>query len=288
MKLITVKPFKGGAYGSWGLPKEIQSTQENRISAKFEQGTADTLRGLTFEEEKEYLPNIIGVSPTDHTWSERTREYWANMSILVPDEGLVLNIDTFPEGHPKAGKPENLAHYITYRFILKDHTVAKNKNLLEWPKQKFYIVDELVIKKESEASFEQRTRAMKGFMFLQSEKGAHKIEWVALCLKEAGDIVPKGTIEMLMFIEGKKDAPADKKGKTGIDKFLEVINDENLEHKALLYKYLSLGVIERNGNSYFFGGEVMGNETEAVHWLKNPANSKSLLQMNERVKATIV
>lgn len=286
MKLITVKIHKGDAYDSWALPKDVSSTKENRISAQFETGTADTLRGLTFEEEKKYLPNILGVTSDSQYWREQTREYWSNMSILVPSEGLILNIDVYPEGHERAGQPENLAQYINYRFILKHGQVARNKNLLEWPKHKFYILDESVVKEEQTQAFELRNKANKAFMFLQTEKGQGKLEWVALCLKDKSERIPKAQSELLMFVEQKKDAIVDG-APVGLKKFLSVVNDDNLEQKALLYKLDSEGIIEKNGNSYFFGGEVMGVEVEAIAWLKNPANSKSLLQMNEKLKTQI-
>lgn len=287
MKLITIKAFKGDAYSSWALPKEIEATKESRISAQFEYGTHDTLRGFTFEEEKLYLPNLLGTSVSDPQWAAKTLEFWASYSVIIPSEGLVLNIDTYPEGHPRAGYPENIQQYITYRFLLKHSAVAKNKTLVEWPKHKFYILDETVVVKENTAAFELRNRANKAFMFLQTDKAAAKLEWVAMCLKDKLDKLPVTNNELLMFIESKKDAVKDNQP-VGLTNFLNVFNDDNLEQKALLYKLLSLGVVEKNGNSYFFQGEVMGNEIEAIHWLKNPVNSKSLLQMNERLKSTIV
>lgn len=287
MKLITIKIYKGDAYDSWTLPKEIASTKENRISAQFETGTADTLRGLTFDEEKKYLPNIVGTTPDNQQWREVTREYWSNMSILVPSEGLILNVGLYPEGHEKVGEPENIQQYIMYRFILKHGSVSKNKNLVEWPKHKFYISDESVIKEEQTQAFELRNKANKAFMFLQSEKGLAKLEWVALCLREKGERIPKTVNDILMFVEDKKNEVRDK-APVGLTKFLKVVNDESLEQRAMLYKLDSEGIIEKNGNTYFFGGDVMGNEVESVAWLKNPVNSKSLLQMNERLKTQTV
>lgn len=286
MRLVTVKIFKGDAFDGWALPKEIASTKENKISAQFEKDTSDTLRGLTFEEEKKYLPNVLGVTPDSQHWREATREYWANMVVIVPPEGLILNVDVHPSGHPKAGEPENIQQYIMYRFIIKHGQVAKNKNAVEWPKHKFYILDESIVKKEQTEAFELRNRANKAFMFLQSDKGLNKAEWVALCLRDKGERLPKVFEDLMMFIEAKKDLVVDGIA-VGLTNFVKVVNDENLEQKAMLYKLDAEGIIEKNGNSYFFGGEVMGTEKEAVEWLKNPINSKSLLQINEKLKAQV-
>lgn len=56
----------------------------NRIGPSLK-GTGP-LRGLTFAEEKAYLPTIIGVSPTDPKWQESVKDYWANISRDVPFE----------------------------------------------------------------------------------------------------------------------------------------------------------------------------------------------------------
>lgn len=272
-------PYRGDSYAGFKLPPEIVSTKENKIPAQFEQGTSDTLRGLTFEEEKKYLPNILGISIDSQAWREATKDYWCNFVIIVPEKGLILNIDTKADG-----EPENILSYIQYRFALKHGWVAKNKNLVEWPKNKFYIVDSEEVKKEQTASFEVRNRASKAFLFLQDPSNKDKRQWVAMCLKEAGESVPNGEEDLLIFLETKKDAlDADKKP-TGLKRFIDIVNDPNLKEKALLYRLDSEGIVEKNGNSYFYGNELLGVEIEAISWLKNPINSKYLLQMNEKLK----
>ena len=55
---------------------------KNKIGSSFT-GRSVT-RPLTFEEEKAYLPGIIGVSPDSPNWEEKTHEYWINISAEVP------------------------------------------------------------------------------------------------------------------------------------------------------------------------------------------------------------
>lgn len=282
MKLITVMPYKGDSYAGWKLPAEITNTRENKISAQFGRGTADTLRGLTPEEEKKWLPNILGVSVDHPNWREATKDYWCNMVVIVPEEGLILNIDT------NDGEPENILQYIFYRFVVKHGDVAKNKNLIEWPKHKYYIIDAEEVKKEQTASFELRNRAAKAFLFLQQPENRDKQLWVAMCLRDKHELLPIDEHELLVFLEAKKDTVDAEKKPVGLQKFISAVNDPDLKEKALLYKYDSEGIIEKNGNSYFYGGEIMGTEKESIAWLKNPINSKSLLGMNEKLKAQTV
>ena len=53
-----------------------------RIGAAFRHG--GTLRGLSFEEEKSLLPDIIGVSNTSPDWKKATKDYWCDISLPVP------------------------------------------------------------------------------------------------------------------------------------------------------------------------------------------------------------
>lgn len=124
---------------------------KKKIGSSFKNNSI--LRGLTYEEEKILLPNIIGDSPTNSSWNESTKEYWANLSRNVPyGEGLELEIgmyyptaeakakgeaerdseqkrfliankaglkftETFTE-RIKVGAPLNVADYVIYRYCL--------------------------------------------------------------------------------------------------------------------------------------------------------------------------
>lgn len=275
MKLITVKQFKGDGYIGWNLPGDMANTEEPRISAQFAVDSADTLRGLDSEEEKKYLPNILGVQPDSNSWRQETKDYWCNMSIIVPDEGLVLNIGTDSDGEPL-----NLTQWIQWRFISKHSWVAKNQKTCVWPTHKFYIVDVVEVKKDQTAEFEVRNLAMKAFMHLQSKENAIKARWVAECLRKSDEkIVGMSQEELMMFLDTKMSE--DHKA------FTKVVKDGDLEQKALIMQLLEEAVIVKNGNSYFYGEEILGVEAETIAYLKNPANSRQLLEMNEKLKAVI-
>jgi hypothetical protein len=282
MELITIKKYRGDSYGSaFKLPIEILDTTEDRISSQFKRGTQDVLRGLTTEEEKIYLPAIVGVAPSSEKWEEATKIFWANMSIIVPKEGLILNKAV------KDGKPENVQDYIRYKFILAHSEVAMNEKSLEWPQHRYFIIDGNEVKKEQDAAFEKRLKANKEYLMLQTDEGKQKIEWVATELREKGETFDrKSAREMLKFIEMKKDEVKDKVP-VGLNRFLRVALDPNLEQKAMLNKLLEHGIIDLNGNSYFYDGDILGVAEEAIAWIKNPLNSKAMLEIQEKLKAVM-
>lgn len=273
MKLITVKQFKGDGYEGWKLPADMANTEEPRISAQFAKGSADTLRGLSPEEEKKYLPNILGVQPDSNSWRQETKDYWCNMSIIVPEEGLILNIDVDSEG-----EPENLQQWIQWKFISKHSWVAHNQKTCAWPTNKFYIIDVEEVKKDQTEEFQVRNTAMRALMHLQSKENATKAKWVAECLRKSDEkIVNMSQEDLIMFL--------DKKMSEDHVAFTKVVKDVDLEQKALIMQLLTESVIEKNGNSYFYGQEIMGTEKETIAYLRNPANTKQLLEMNEKLKA---
>ena len=96
---------------------------KNRIGSFLEgRGPA---RPLTFEEEKLYLPSIIGVSPNDPQWQETIKLYWANISIDIPFDyingvdqgGKELETGFFYDTEEKAkiGRAEESAEFTKYQ-----------------------------------------------------------------------------------------------------------------------------------------------------------------------------
>lgn len=282
MKLITIKPFNGESYTGFKLPPEVASTQEHRISAQFGPGSADTLRGLSPEEEKKWLPDILGVQPTDNFWREATKYYWADMSIIIPDEGLILNI-----GMKDDGEPIKLLDYIRYRFICKQSEVAKNQKECVWPTHRFYIVDVEEVKKDQLSDFEVRNKANNAFMHLQQESNYTKAKWVAEVLRKSDEkIVHMNREELFMFLEKKKDESLNNTD-TKVIKFADVVKNPNLEQEAMIMEFLGAGILEKNGNSFFYGDAIIGEKKEAIAWFKNQVNSRQILEMKEKLKAYV-
>ena len=46
------------------------------------------LRGLTTEEERKYLPELIGIDSTDVEFRKNVSDYWSNISAAVPADGI--------------------------------------------------------------------------------------------------------------------------------------------------------------------------------------------------------
>lgn len=80
---IHIKPNQA-KIARMGTGTDIDSIwHKEKIGSAFAPGGA-VLRGLDKEEEKLYLGRLLGVSPNDNSWETATRDYWANIGVIVP------------------------------------------------------------------------------------------------------------------------------------------------------------------------------------------------------------
>jgi hypothetical protein len=94
------------------------------------------LSGLTFAEESQYLPSIIGVSKNDTNFQTKVRDYWNNISISVPTSdrngkggGRILEVGfEYPdEEAAKKGMAEEKRELNSFEAALDNNKVYKMK-----------------------------------------------------------------------------------------------------------------------------------------------------------------
>lgn len=100
------------------------------------------------DEQKEYMPSILGMSANDPKWSERLSHYWNSISVDIPSNGKVLQVgfvydvnslakQSYVQAYNKStGKKfetdEDVVNYFkgSYELIIKtfnDNLIAANK-----------------------------------------------------------------------------------------------------------------------------------------------------------------
>jgi len=100
-----------------------------RIGSSFKHGAV--ARGLTFEEEKAYLPQLIGTNLDSKEWEAKTLEYWADINADVPPPniegkggGLELEVGfEYPdEESARAGEKERKEEWSKhYQLVVKEN-----------------------------------------------------------------------------------------------------------------------------------------------------------------------
>ena len=115
------------------LPKTVLAESRMYISSVFV--NRQPLKGLTNDQEQQYLVDIVDVRPDHVEWPRQVKKYWTEMSITVPFGGVELDISTTSDGEPM-----NIEDWIRYKWILKHPHVALNKDDMTGQKR-FFIAD---------------------------------------------------------------------------------------------------------------------------------------------------
>lgn len=300
------------------LPGEDSTLGNVKVGASLK-GTSP-LRGLTYEEEIRYLPQIVGYSPKDQDWRKVTKEYWNNISVPIPadgttadelqgrvlefvvgfsSEGLKKQFDGALEFEHKVaviekaeklgiekGKPMvdilvGVNDYVLFRYCLVYGRVANTvKDIRKSPKIRFYLHSKENATRYAHKSFKARKDAMAKFIEILDNEKA--INALLLLFKQnLGSFNSLEDKHLALEVFVNK-SPA---------QFLTYMNDSALLIKALIVRGVEQGVINNpaNTDSYYYGenNEVLlgSSLTNAVLYFKSP--DKESQEVVTAIKAQI-
>lgn len=251
------------------LPTEIYNESKRKLGSVFTAG-GDIIRGLTFAEQKQYLPEILGISPNDPEFSRKCREYYLNLNIDVPMGGLDLEVGLDDEGYPL-----NILDYIKYKFALAHPFVVEDEEAMGGSKRiQYYISDGRKELKEASANLVVRKDAYKEYIKLSDNED--RMNMVLLVYGYDPKTMTKDEKD-LQLEELQEDNPL---------YFLDICKDKNLELTALINEALSAEALRRVGNSILDGDITLGDSMEAaVLFLKDKKNSNVLTAIKAKLKA---
>ena len=251
------------------LPTEVYNESKRKLGSVFTAG-GDIIRGLTFAEQKQYLPEILGVSPADPEFSRKCREYYLNLTVDVPMGGLDLEIGLDEDGHPL-----NVLDYIKYKFACAHPFVVQDESEITGSKRvQYYISDTRKELAEASANLVIRKDAYKEFIKISDNE--NRMNMVLHVYGANPKTMTKDEKELTLE-ELQEDNPI---------YFLDICKDKNLELTALINEALSAEALRRVGNSILDGDITLGNSMEeAVLFLKDKANSNVLTAVKAKLKA---
>lgn len=252
------------------VPPNIAKEAKKRIGSHLV-GQAP-LRGLTFEQEKRYLPEILGVDPDTREFPIQVREFWANMTIDVPFAGTILQI-----GLDADGEPINKLDWVRYQWLKKHMMVASNLEEMEANHiLGFYIHDPEAAENKEAKDANERMAALTALIELRSTP--KKMEYA---LRLLGNLNPSRYSEQQQLIQMENFAQKNPR------RFLRVVKDKNLELRAFLSELVELQVLNKVGGSIFnYMDQTIGDsETEALHFLQNKRNSAVVNELKSKLRA---
>lgn len=264
MKKIYIRRKEQNGY----LPKEVLATARVSIGSIFV--GRQPLKGFDDEEAKKYMRSLIDVPPDHASWPSLVKEFWANMSIKIPFEGVELDI-TLDENE----LPINPIDYATYRWCKKHRQVAgSQEEMKKDAKKKFYIYDPEGDLIKQNAKIKLRKDADKEFIKISSNSEKMKrVLWVMT--KQNPDKLSDLEVENRLY-SLKNDKP---------NEFLKISLDKNLDVKAEIEQLVEAGVLRKIGNQIIFGDETIGEDmADTVVYFNNKKNSGALNSMRAQLK----
>lgn len=299
---------------SIGLPGDDPTLHNLKIGSALKAKSNTPLRGLEYGEEVKYLPEVIGYAPTDNDWRRKTSDYWNDISVVVPADGMTAqalqgkivtftvafenesdkkNFESVFNFEEKAsilrkldeeGKCEIVAginDYILFRYCLVYSKVANRiEDVNKSPKIQFYLYSKQNEIKSNHIALKARVKANNKFAeILMKEEIIN-----AVLLLFGQDISAFEELsEKHIVLEGLiKVNPA---------KFLAFVEDSQLEVKAKIKRAVELRIIHNpaNTDSYYYGeqSEVnLGSSlNDAVLFWKNEKNAQVIQVIEARLKS---
>jgi hypothetical protein len=253
-----------------GLPGDDSTLHNLKIGSSLV--GRSPLRGLDPEEEIKYLPEIIGISPSDQEWRKAAQEYWNNISVKVPADGLstsklqglplVFTLlfkdkttkDAFDaavlfEDKARISKQatvlDGLDDYILWRYCLVYSKVANRyEDVRKSPKILFYLYSKETETLVAHTLFKAKRKAQDLFATILTENAT--VDAVLLMFDQ--DL---GAFESIVDKHLALDVLVNRRP---LD-FIKFMEDGNLKIKAFIKKAVEKHIIKKPAltDSYYYG-----------------------------------
>jgi hypothetical protein len=249
------------------LPPAILSEATKKLSSVLD--NQRPLSGLSFAEEKEYLPHIIGVSPDHREFGEKVQQFWAEKSHKIPSGGLRLEVGE------NNGEPINLNDWITFQWAQKHPLVADSKEEAESdPNKDYWIHDPERVEKKENQKVQLRTQAYTEFAKMKEDE-----DKMDLMIRVLTQQRPE------KMTDAQKENQLDTVLSNDPKKFIKTAQDEDLEHQAEILQMLEHEILRKVGNQIMYMDEVIGaTMEEAVAWFKNKRNSSDVNTLRAKLE----
>ena len=265
MKTVYIRRKEQNGY----LPKDVLAGARVTIGSVFV--GRQPLKGFdTDEESHKYLKPLLDVPPNHPDWPRQEKEFWANMRVKVPFEGVQLDI-TLNEN----GDPVNPNDYVTYRWCKVHRQVAGSKEEMDKDgRKKYYIYDPEGDLVKQNATIKLKKDADKEFIMISSD--IDKMRRVLRVLTKVNpDRLNELEVENQLYA-AKDSEPA---------KFLKIVTDKNLDVKEEIEQLIEAGVLRKIGNQIIYGDETIGEDmADTVVYFNNKKNSGALNAMRATLK----
>lgn len=265
------------------LPGLDLSDVRFKVSSGYD-ASGKVLRPLSYEEEKKYLPEIVGVSITSPDWEKQVLDYWKNIVIRVPyPEGKELEIGmTYPSKDDaekeKNGSPINVVDYLAYRFCLVKNSVANNyEDMYKSSKIKHYLFSKELESKAKQDILKLKELSFEAYFSIKSDEQA------------INDMLILFDIDYSEMLLSDKKIKLNELSEQFPSKFIERAKDKTRKLKAFINRAVSNKVVRQlpNTETYVYEDTTLGSSMdEVVAYLKSENPDRQRILNN--IKATLI
>jgi hypothetical protein len=272
-KKVVVTPVKRSGW----LPVGHEANflfKDSKISysVPVDERTGELIDPLT-KEEREYFESKesgLALEKGDLSIYKKENNFWKQFSVKLDKNKLVLDLS-------------NPMDYIRYKVLLlqKDFVAKSYAERFDKASYKYYLAEE---------GQEQVEKASRANLMKDAYIAFGKLQDNITKLKDVLNVyyMNKGIVKSVQstatreYIESEANSiiESDAKG------FLEVVNDEYLEDKIMLYKALKSRAIEKEAGKYILpSGKVIGSSfREIVAFFNDDENAEELLKIRARIE----
>lgn len=249
------------------------------IGPYFTNDGKSTATGLTFDEQKILLPNVLGIEHSDKDFRRAVVRFYDEISTKVPHGGLKLQIALGDETKPlsESNLPLNIKDYIAYRHLIGHRDVAKNKDEAEkYQNKQFYVVDPNSATKEAVKINQLEDKSFSLYMSIK-DSIVRTDQVLTMLGVRVTNMAHEDKVLLLKDFASKDVKFNDMEQQEAFLRFIRICEDKDLEHKYLIEEMIAAQYLRRVGNNILFSesGEKLGDNMEdAVLYLKNPKFSK--------------
>ena len=257
------------------LPTEVVAGAKFKIGSIFD--GERPLSGLTREQEKKYLPIILGIDADDREFARAVRAYWAEKAVSVPSIGTILNIT-----EDEDGEPVKLENWIDYQWLLKHPHVASNKqSMLRDSTIRAFVHDPEKVEQSTHKKIVNRKASYLEYMKLTDGKKGDpdRMDRVVRILL---GVNPNNLTQI------QKENQLETVAYNDPERFYAVVTDKDIDVRAEIESMLEDDILARIGAHIKFGTDTLGHSMEeAIEFFKDRNNSATLSALRSRHAAGV-
>jgi len=251
------------------------------IGPYFEPGGKAVGSGLDFKEQALLLPQQLGIEKGDKDFRRAVTNFYHELLTNVPKDGLKLEVGLEDDKKPLAedNMPLNIREYIIYRHLIKHPHVALDKATAEKEIiKRFYIIDPNKVTASINQINKTEDEAL-GLYFKHKDNPLKVDQILTMMGVTIKNMKREQKVLKLKELASKTAGLSPQDQAEQFAAFITTCNDPDLETKFLIQELIGATYLKQIGTAILINEskESLGeNMEEAVHFLQNPKNSKTL------------